>query len=68
MRSILFSALFYLCCLSINGQNIIKEFLIDKQYLNFPVSMRQGRQMVKFVSGKDTLTCSVIRIADSEPD
>jgi fructan beta-fructosidase len=60
---------FYLYCFSaINGQNIIKEFLIENQYLNFPVGMKQERQMVKFVSDTDTLTYSVIRVADSNPD
>jgi len=68
MRSMIPTALCILCFSSINGQNILKEFLIEKQYLNFPVSIKQERQMVKFVSDKDTLSYSVIRIADSEPD
>ncbi len=50
------------------GQEIVKEFKIDKQYLNFPVDMQQNRQKVHFVINNDTLTYSVIRIADEEPD
>ncbi len=47
---------------------IVKEFKIDKQYLNFPIDMQQDRQRVEFVLKKDTLTYSVIRIAENEPD
>jgi hypothetical protein len=43
---------------------IIKEFKIEKQYLNFPISKSIKRQKVKFVEGTDTLTYAVIRIAD----
>jgi fructan beta-fructosidase len=68
MKSILFVAFLIVSLSPLIGQSIIKELLIEKQYLNFPVSMKQERQRVKFVSGKDTLTYSVIRIADSRPD
>lgn len=47
---------------------IIKEFKIEKQYLNFPISKSIKRQKVKFVEGTDTLTYAVIRIADKTPD
>ncbi|MGI9138887.1 MAG: glycoside hydrolase family 32 protein, partial [Sediminibacterium sp.] len=47
---------------------IIKEFKIEKQFLNFPISITDKRQMVQFVEGTDTLTYSVIRIADKAPD
>ena len=43
---------------------IIKEFKIEKQYLNFPISKSIKRQKVKFVEGTDTLTYAVIRITD----
>ncbi|MEA1876205.1 MAG: glycoside hydrolase family 32 protein [Bacteroidota bacterium] len=47
---------------------VVKEFEINKQYLNFPIDMQKNRQMVQFVLEKDTLTYNVIRIADTEPD
>jgi len=47
---------------------IIKEIAIDKQYLNIPISKSENRQMVKFVTGSNTSTYSVIRIADKAPD
>lgn len=50
------------------SQTIVKEYYIEKQYLNFPVDMQQGRQKVHFLLNQDTLTYSVIRIADKEPD
>ena len=55
---------------TINGfsQSITKELRIEKQYLNFPVDMLQDRQKVHFILDQDTLTYSVIRIADKEPD
>jgi fructan beta-fructosidase len=68
MKSKLLIVFCLLCFSSISGQDIIKEFLVEKQYLNFPVNMQQERQRVKFVSGNDTLTYSVIRITDSKPD
>lgn len=51
-----------------SGQKISKEYKIDKQYLNIPVSAKQDRQMVQFLLADDTLTYSTIRIADGEPD
>ena len=56
--------------LSINlaGQTITKEFTIEKKYLNIPIAMQQNRQKVHFLLDKDTLTYSVLRIADKEPD
>lgn len=47
---------------------IVREFKIEKNYLNFPVSKKENRQMVKFVEGGDTLTYSVIRIAEAVTD
>jgi len=57
-----------LCGHSLLGQEIVKEYKIEKQYLNFPIEMKQDRQMVWFMLNKDTLTYNVIRIADGEPD
>lgn len=50
------------------AQSVRREYRIDKQYLNFPISMQQERQMVTFLAGRDTLTYAVIRIADASPD
>ncbi len=50
------------------GQETVKEYKITGRYLNFPVSRQQERQKVTFINGKDTLTWSVIRITDKEPD
>ena len=50
------------------AESIVREYSIEKQYLNFPVEMKQDRQRVAFVSNEDTLTCSVIRIASGKPD
>lgn len=50
------------------GQGIVREFKIEKQYLNFPIDMQKERQMFHYVLGNDTLTYNVIRIADNEPD
>ena len=50
------------------SQEITKEFKIDKQYLNIPIEQEQDRQTVHWLLGGDTLTYSVIRIADKEPD
>jgi fructan beta-fructosidase len=68
MKSFLVVAFSIFCFSPLFGQRVIKEFLIGKQYLNFPVDMKQERQKVEFVSGKDTLTYSVIRISDEKPD
>jgi sucrose-6-phosphate hydrolase SacC (GH32 family) len=50
------------------GQNIVREYKITRQYLNFPVEMKQDRQLVNFVLKKDTITYSVIRITNDKPD
>lgn len=50
------------------AQEITMEFNISGKYLNIPVNMKQNRQMVHFMIGKDTLTYSVIRVADQKPD
>jgi fructan beta-fructosidase len=52
----------------IYAQNPVSEFSIDKQYLNIPVNMKQERQKVWFLMGRDTMTYADIRISDSEPD
>jgi len=54
--------------INIVSQEIIKEFKINKKYLNFPVNMNQDRQKVLFIQKKDTLTYSVIRITSDKPD
>ena len=56
------------CYQLVVGQLMVKEFKIDKQYLNFPISKTEKRQMLKFVADKDTLTYSVARIANGTPD
>ncbi len=68
MKKLLYLTVLLLIAPRAFSQPVIKEYKIDKQYLNFPVDMQQERQMVKFVAGKDTLTYSVIRIANEEPD
>lgn len=50
------------------SQLLVKEFKIEKQYLNFPISKNEARSLVKFVVNNDTLTYSVIRITDKKPD
>ena len=50
------------------GQVIVRDIKINKQYINFPIEKSEKRQMVKFVSGDDTLTYSVICIADKATD
>ena len=50
------------------GQVIVRDIKINKQYINFPIEKSENRQMVKFVSGDDTLTYSVICIADKATD
>ncbi len=57
-----------LISICLNGQEISRDFKITGKYLNIPVDMQQNRQMVQFLIEKDTLTYSVIRIADKEPD
>ncbi|NQU51362.1 MAG: glycoside hydrolase family 32 protein [Bacteroidetes bacterium] len=68
MKKKVFAAAFIALCMNVFGQSITKEFRIEKQYLNIPVDMQQERQKVHFLLGQDTLTYSVIRIADKEPD
>ncbi len=50
------------------SQTIQKEFSIEKKYLNIPIDMQQERQKVYFLLDNDTLTYSVIRIADKKTD
>ena len=68
MKKPLLFIVFTLFCQINFAQVFIKEFKIDKQYLNIPISKTQPRQMVKFVTAADTLTYSVMRIADKAPD
>ena len=51
-----------------SSQSIVKEYQIQKKYLNLPVDMQQNWQLVQFLSANDTITYSVIRVADGEPD
>jgi fructan beta-fructosidase len=60
--------LLVLAAYEVGFSQIVKEFTIEKKYLNFPISKTESRQLVKFVEGVDTLTYSVIRIADGKPD
>jgi sucrose-6-phosphate hydrolase SacC (GH32 family) len=50
------------------AQSIQREYRVTHQYLNIPVEMKQNRQKVYFLSGHDTLTHAVIRIAGGKPD
>ncbi len=50
------------------GQGVTKEFRIEKRYLNIPVDMQQDRQRIHLIVGRDTVTHSVVRIADGAPD
>ena len=50
------------------GQEVIRSFKIEKQYLNYPVEMARDRQMMKFVLKGDTLTYSEIRLAGEKTD
>lgn len=68
MRLIIVILLNFMVSMAATGQKIVREFRIDSQYLNIPVKMSQARQMVHFVEGSDTLTYSVVRLADAEPD
>ena len=68
MKHFIVNILFLLTSITGFSQTIKKEFFIEKKYLNFPVDMQQGRQKVHFLMDKDTLTYSVIRIADKDAD
>jgi len=50
------------------GQLVVKEFKIDQQYLNIPISKNEKRQKLYFVADGDTLTYSVMRIGNAAPD
>ncbi|WP_236978761.1 hypothetical protein [Membranihabitans maritimus] len=68
MKNFLFIVLLTLLSIQLFSQESIREFRLEKQYLNIPVDMQQDRQKVYFILGQDTLTYSDIRIADGEPD
>ena len=68
MKKILLTSIGFLFVTVLLSQSIVKEYNIEKQYLNFPIDMQQDRQKVNFVLADDTVTYSVIRIADAEPD
>jgi len=68
MKIISLILLFSLLSTFVRSQLVVKEFEIEKHYLNFPVEMQQHRQMMKIVMAKDTMTYSVIRLATANPD
>lgn len=68
MKKLLMLALLAACPVILNSQTMSRTYLINQAYLNIPVSSQQDRQLVHFLSGSDTLTSSVIRIADQDPD
>jgi fructan beta-fructosidase len=68
MKNFLFTTLLITLSINLFSQESIKEFRLEKQYLNIPVDMQQNGQKVYFILGRDTLTYSDIRIADGEPD
>ncbi len=50
------------------GQEIVREYLIEKKYLNIPVEQKQDRQRVVIREGVSDSTYDVIRIAEGKPD
>ena len=50
------------------GQSIEKEFKIDKDFINFPIEMKEGRQRVECFLDQIFITYSDIRILSSEID
>ena len=50
------------------SQSVVKDFRVERQYLNLPVDMQQDRQTVRFLADQDTVTYAAIRLADGEPD
>jgi fructan beta-fructosidase len=67
MRKMLVGVLTTVIATAALSQGIIREVHVAKRYLNFPVDMRQDRQKVTFLSGPDTLTYAVMRLADGQP-
>lgn len=67
MKSIC-SFLFLFFALQIHAQTIVREFAIQKNYLNFPIELKVDRQKIVFLEGIDTLTYSVVRVASGKPD
>ena len=61
-------ALFFFMPTLLMSQEVVKEFQIEKQYLNFPVEMKQESQRGKLIIKKDTIMDLYIRLADGEPD
>jgi len=68
MRTLVLSLTLSVMSLSVHSQFISRDFRIDKNYLNLPVTMSQNRQMVHFMIDGDTLTYSTIRLSDNKPD
>ena len=68
MKNFIILFIYILFCQAGFSQVFIKEFKIEKQYLNFPIDKNEPRSLVKFVVNNDTLTYSVIRITDKKPD
>ena len=56
--------------ISANGlsQSVVRDFRVERHYLNLPVDMQQDRQTFMFLSDEDTVTYAAIRLADGEPD
>ena len=53
---------------ALSAQVVTRDFKIDKQYLNIPISQKQNRHRVHWIIKGDTLTYSNIRIANENPD
>lgn len=68
MKNVLPVICFVVFAIGAFGQGRSKVFRIEKRYLNIPVDMQQDRQKVHFTMGKDTITYSVMRIANGHPD
>jgi fructan beta-fructosidase len=52
----------------VHGQRLTRDFSVRQKYLNIPIAIHEDRQLVRFVTGRDTLSSSVIRVADGRPD
>lgn len=50
------------------AQEMTRHYRIEKNYINIPISGKEPRQKVTFLSEGDMASYSVMRIADGEPD
>lgn len=50
------------------AQDLVRDFKIEKNYINIPISSKQPRQKITFSGDPAFSSYSVMRIADGEPD